>query len=183
MYLHDVLYAPDIRRNIVLVISMMSLGFSFCFENNGVSIYLGTIFYGIGYLLDGFFVLDVDDSSFNKNANGSVSNIASFCDNDSMRWHDRLGHIGQDRMTRLAREGLLGPLARVIFLTCEHYLAGKATRKPLEKAKRASIPLQLIHSDICGPKNMRAKHGAPYFIIFIDDCTRFGHVYLISYKS
>ena len=31
--------------------------------------------------------------------------------------------------------------------------------------------------------NVREKHGADYFITFIDDFTRFGHVYLISYKS
>ena len=30
---------------------------------------------------------------------------------------------------------------------------------------------------------MRARHGADYFITFIDDLTRFGHVYLISHKS
>ena len=30
---------------------------------------------------------------------------------------------------------------------------------------------------------MRARHGAGYFITFIDDFTRFGHVYLISHKS
>ena len=30
--------------------------------------------------------------------------------------------------------------------------------------------------------NMRAGHGANYFIIFIDDFMRFGHVYLISHK-
>ena len=30
---------------------------------------------------------------------------------------------------------------------------------------------------------MRARHGAEYFITFIDDFTRFGHVYLISHKS
>jgi transposase InsO family protein len=31
--------------------------------------------------------------------------------------------------------------------------------------------------------NVRARHGGNYFIIFIDDFTRFGHVYLISHKS
>ena len=30
---------------------------------------------------------------------------------------------------------------------------------------------------------MRARHGVDYFITFIDDFTRFGHVYLISHKS
>jgi hypothetical protein len=66
---------------------------------------------------------------------------------------------------------------------CEHCLAGKATRLLFSKVKRASSPLQLIHSDICDPMNVRARHGGNYFIIFIDDFTRFDHVYLISHKS
>ena len=66
---------------------------------------------------------------------------------------------------------------------CEHCLAGKATRLSFGRAKRASIPLQLIHLDICGPMNVRARHEGNYFITFIDDFTRFGHVYLISHKS
>jgi transposase InsO family protein len=31
--------------------------------------------------------------------------------------------------------------------------------------------------------NVSARHGGRYFIIFIDDYTRYGHVYLISHKS
>jgi len=31
--------------------------------------------------------------------------------------------------------------------------------------------------------NVRARHEGNYFIIFIDDFTRFGHVYLIPHKS
>ena len=31
--------------------------------------------------------------------------------------------------------------------------------------------------------NVRARHGDSYFITFIDDFTRYGHVYLISHKS
>ena len=40
-----------------------------------------------------------------------------------------------------------------------------------------------MHSDICGPMNVRTKDGASYFITFIDDYSCFGHVYLISHKS
>jgi len=54
---------------------------------------------------------------------------------------------------------------------CEYCLAGKATRLPFGKAKRASSPLQLIHSDIYGPINVRARHRAKYFITFINDFT------------
>ena len=125
------------------------------------------------------------DTGFNSINNSSFSFISA-SDNiniDVYTWHARLGHIGQDRMSRLAKEGLLGLLTKIEMSICENCLAGKTTRKPFGKGTRAKIPLQLIHSDICGPMNVRARQGASYFITFIDDFTRFSHVYLISYKS
>jgi transposase InsO family protein len=86
-------------------------------------------------------------------------------------------------MDRLAKEGLLGHLERVSLPTCENYLKEKMARKPFGTGTRSKFPLQLIHSDICGPMNVRARHGGRYFIIFIDDYTRYGYVYLISHKS
>ena len=163
---------------------LLELGFSIMFENGCVKILLDNVYYDSGYLLDGFMVLDTvnismyDDTFIYVVGNSSVSN-----DNDSVIWHARLGHIWQDRLKRLAREGLLGSVAKVKLPICEHYLIGKITRLPFGKTKRSTSKLQLIHSDICGPMNVRTRHGANYFMTFIDDFTRFGHVYLISYKS
>ncbi|XP_020091129.1 uncharacterized protein LOC109712111 [Ananas comosus] len=42
---------------------------------------------------------------------------------------------------------------------------------------------ELIHSDICGPMNVRARHGACYFLKFIDDYFRYGYGYLLSRRS
>jgi hypothetical protein len=95
----------------------------------------------------------------------------------------RLGHIGQQRMDILAKEGLLGHLECISLPTCEKYLKGKMARKPFGTGTRSKFPLQLFHSDICGPMNVRARHGGRYFITFIDDYTRYDHVYLISHKS
>ena len=89
----------------------------------------------------------------------------------SSTWHARLGHIGKDGMAKLARKGLLGPLAKVDLLICEPCLAGKACRKPFGKAVTATQPLELIHSNICEPMNVKAHHGVSYFITFIDDYT------------
>ncbi|KAL0298883.1 UNVERIFIED_CONTAM: Retrovirus-related Pol polyprotein from transposon TNT 1-94 [Sesamum radiatum] len=86
-------------------------------------------------------------------------------------------------MVRLAREGLLGSLAKVNLPTCELCMAGKARCKPFGKAKRATQPLELVHSDICGPMNVRARHGVFYFLTFIDDYSRYGSVYLLSHRS
>lgn len=41
----------------------------------------------------------------------------------------------------------------------------------------------LFVPDICGLANVRARHGESYFITFIDDCTRYDHVYVFSLKS
>ena len=112
-----------------------------------------------------------------------MTSYSSSSDNDVNVWHSRLRHIGQQRMNRLAKEGLLGSLKKFNLPTCPNYLEGKMARKPFGKAIRAQIPLQLVHSDVCGPMNVRAKHGASYFITFIDDFTRFGYIYLISHKS
>ena len=40
-----------------------------------------------------------------------VGNSNTSNDNESVIWHARSGHIGQDRLKRLARAGLLGSLA------------------------------------------------------------------------
>ena len=101
---------------------------------------------------------------------------------EDIKWHAMLGHIGQDRLKRLAKAGLLGPIKKIDLPVCEQCLVGKAKRLPFETAKRATPPLELIHSDICGPMDIRARYGAQYFITFIDDFTRFGHVYLISHR-
>ena len=64
---------------------------------------------------------------------------------------------------------------------CEPFLGGKAYRKSFGKAVKATQPLELIHSDICGPMNVKARHGASYFLTFINDYTRYGYVQLIAH--
>ena len=165
--------------------ALLNVGFDLFFSPNGVSITLDNIFfYGFGLRYDRFIVLDCNPSTYDYYVDRCVmACYSSNNDVDVITWHARLGHIGQDRMNRLAKEGHLGSLSKIEMSTCENCLARKITRKPFGKAKRAEFPLQLIHSDICGPMNVRTRSGALYFITFIDDFTRFCYVYLISYKS
>ncbi|CAL9108544.1 unnamed protein product, partial [Musa textilis] len=41
----------------------------------------------------------------------------------------------------------------------------------------------IIHTDICGPLHIPCFSGERYFIIFIDDLSRYGYIYLIYKKS
>ena len=72
-------------------------------------------------------------------------------------------------MRRLAKEACLHQLTRIKLPKCELRLASKAIVKPFSKAMRASSHSELIYSDICGPMNVKARHGAIYFITLIYD--------------
>ena len=118
-----------------------------------------------GTLKGDFIVLDLD----NTYDNPSTSFVSSFDSNSEfVKLHVQLGHVGQDQMGRLAKEGLSDRITKVRLPRCESYLARKATIKPFNKGMRASSPLELIYSDICGSMNVKALHGATYFITLID---------------
>ena len=81
------------------VVTLLKFGFRFVFDN-GVYIYLGTIYYGCGFISDGFLILDLDYSSYDK----SLALLTSSNNVDSIKWHVRHFYIRQERMTRLARK-------------------------------------------------------------------------------
>ncbi|TYK16841.1 gag/pol protein [Cucumis melo var. makuwa] len=58
------------------------------------------------------------------------------------------------------------------------------TKRPFTgKGHRAKEPLELVHSDLCGLMNVKARGGFEYFITFTDDYSRYGYVYLMQHKS
>ena len=158
-YFHDVLFASEIRRNLVSVVVLVKLSFKIVFEQDYVTVLLDNIVYGNGFLLDRFIVLDT--IPINKTIYVfAIGNSSSRSYVNDVKWHARLGHIGQDRLKRLAKADLLGYIDKIDLPVCEQCLEGKATRLPFGKAKRACFPLELIRSEICGPMNVRVRHGA-----------------------
>ena len=172
------LYVPGIQYNLLSILALLNYEFVFQFGYNKLDILKDDVSFGHGYLWNNLFRIDlfnsISSTSFTADSNKDV---------DSVTWHARFGHIGRDRMARLARKkGLLGLLTKVDLPMCESCLAGKAYCKPFGKATRATHVLELVHSDICGPMNVKARHGTFYFLTFIDYYTRFGYVYLISHR-
>ena len=51
------------------------------------------------------------------------------------------------------------------------------------KAKRASSPLELIHSDLMGPFPHLSINKVRYVLTFLDDFSRYTWVYFIRHKS
>jgi hypothetical protein len=144
LLLHDVLYVPRILYNLLSVFTLLQLGYDFHLSWNGLDILLDDVIFGHGSICETLFKIDLFESS-----TSSIFVIDCNMTISSSKWHARLGHIGKDRMIRLVREGLLGPLAKVGLPICEPCLASKACRNPFGKLVKATQPLELIHSYIC----------------------------------
>ena len=69
-------------------------------------------------------------------------------------WHLRLGHIADDRITKLEKLGILSHIESSSNPTCEACIQGKMTRSPFfGQMARAKEILEIIHSDVCKPFN------------------------------
>lgn len=78
----------------------------------------------------------------------------------------KIVHIGQERMTRLTRENLIGNLAKVTFFTCNHCLLGKQ-RENQNNKDIFSIAISLLRYLLLN--ECESKTRTVYFITFIDD--------------
>jgi transposase InsO family protein len=102
-------------------------------------------------------------------------------------WHQRLAHASESCLSKLAGPLKISPSE--IFKACSHpsctvCVQGKSTIKPLLLSEsRASRPLELLHTDVSGPKNVPNIDGSFYFVTIIDDYSRFAHVDLVANKS
>lgn len=71
-------------------------------------------------------------------------------------WHRRLGHLGFDNLKLMSREGLVEGLEvspkNFDNIFREYCVLGKQSRQPFNRVGyRASKPLELVNTDVCGP--------------------------------
>ena len=67
---------------------------------------------------------------------------------------------------------------------CEQCPQGKEIRVHFKTKEHPSTkPLELVHSDLCGPTKSKGLNGEKYFMLLIDDYTRMTSVCLLNRKS
>jgi hypothetical protein len=104
-------------------------------------------------------------------------------DASSKLWHCRLGHISRGRIERLVKNKILPPLEFSDLEQCIECIKGKFVKKITKNTKRSIGVLEIIHTDICGPFNVKSVDGYDSFITFTDDYSRYGYVYPIKERS
>jgi len=106
-------------------------------------------------------------------------------------WHQRFCHLGYENIATLQRHDLVTGInvsaaefhqARCES-TCVGCTKGKQHRQPFQDAEHKSTsPLQLIHSDLCGPFPV-SLGGNKYFGTVLDDFTGYSCVFPLKSKS
>ncbi|KAK2994415.1 hypothetical protein RJ640_009642 [Escallonia rubra] len=108
-------------------------------------------------------------------------------DNQSWLWHLRLGHLNFGGLKLLSTKNMVKGLPSIDQpdQLCEACLVDKQHRHsfPKESISRAKAPLELIHTDVCGPIDPASLGKNIYFLLFIDDYSRKTWVYFLKQKS
>ena len=68
---------------------------------------------------------------------------------------------------------------------CDSCLAGKQRRLPFPKAAKyhAKDALELVHGDLYGPITPATNGGRRYFLLLMDDCSRYMWLQLLTSKD
>lgn len=175
--LHQVMHVPNCPVNIYSTSKLNAEGGSFTATNLFARIitHLGLILttflhFRRIYLLNGVY---------------PTHSVFASIANDWHTWHKRLGHPSYDSIKRMrtlkCANGLIvesdDPPSE-----CPACVAGKMSRTPFHTDTKHYLPLDLVHSDICGPFPV-ALNGHRYFTTVRDKATGYSLVKTHTLKS
>ena len=178
--LRDVLYLPELEKNLLSVCAMIKLGATVLFEDGVVKIIRNSKLLATGVMRGKLYVLKmlIPDEQVNVAERSSSLQL----------WHYRLGHLGMDNVNKMMNEQMVDGMNSVNdekSSVCEACIMGKQHRCPYPRghAEHSTQPFEVVHSDVCGPMSVSSFGGSHYYVTFIDDYTRYNCVYFMKNKS
>lgn len=179
--LHNTYYLPHLAANIISVGQLDETGFKVLAEDGVMRIWdeQRRLLVQIKRSPDRLYVLDIDLAS-------PVCLVAR-AGEDAGRWHARFGHINFTALRKMGRDELVRglPVLSQVHQVCEACLAGKHRRAPFphQALHRSTEPLALVHGDLCGPITPATPSGNRYFLLLVDDYSRYMWLVLLATKD
>jgi hypothetical protein len=182
----DVYYLPGLSNNLLSIGQLQQRGLTIVFRNN-----LCQLFH------DEKGLILTTEMTSNRMFIIAASVLIPKClkvskIEESKLWHHRYAHLSFKGLNVLSKKQMVKglPVLKEMEDKCTDCLSGKQHRESIPKQAnwRANQKLELIHSDVCGPINLKSNGGNRYFITFTDDYSRKTWVYflqksLVSLKS
>ena len=179
--LSEVLYVKDLSCNLMSIAKMEKAGMEIHFKNGSAH---------ISWKNKVLYVAKRYGNTYQVEVMVEEKQFAGMCAEDIKEiWHNRMGHLNKQDMRKLVSKEMVTGVdlksKNDVLKMCEPCVFGKQSRKPFpaRNEHRSNRPLELIHTDVCGPIEPVAWQGSKYFVTFIDDYTHFTVVYLLEKKS
>lgn len=182
--LHDVLYIPEITRNLFSIGAATGRGAKAEFSKDKLLMKINGKVRAIGKrVADRMYQMDIEVVT-----NAIEANIVTTEEKSLEVWHSRLGHASMKTIRKMAKSDAVigmccGNLANSNQADyCEACILGKQCRKTFPPSTtRAKKPGELIHFDICGPMSIQSIGGSTVMAVFVDDYS--GMVFAKPMKS
>ncbi|KAJ4755031.1 hypothetical protein LUZ62_089436 [Rhynchospora pubera] len=102
---------------------------------------------------------------------------------NALTWHYRLGHPAMHTTSKLLSLFDL-PCTSTKLDVCEHCAVAKCHKLPFSSSTTVTTaPLELIHADVWGPAPVVTANGFKYFVLFVDDFSKFSWIFFLSSKA
>jgi hypothetical protein len=113
--------------------------------------------------------------------------LAARWDDEAWQWHKRFGHLYFEGLTRLSAKGMARGLPSLDHVEqfYDVFVLTKQRRFPYpqQSSFRAKERLELVHGDLCGPMTPATPGGRHYFLLLIDDLSRYMWVVVLGSKG
>ena len=97
-------------------------------------------------------------------------------EDESWIWHRRMGHIHFGNLIKISKKQVVREMPEIkkpknsICEPCQH---GKQTRVKFKTKEHSTTrPLELVHTDLCGPTRSKGLNNEEYLMLLVDDFTR-----------
>lgn len=178
IHLRNVLYVPDLNGSLLSVKEIVKKGLLIEFKESKCFILNKNKVVAEGILKENLYIL--------CEATNNETYISQSCFGCVHLWHRRLGHRNITDIKKLEQLGAGICIEKCNDNDfCDTCAKSKLTRTPFPKASldRSKEILNIIHSDVCGPFQVKSRSGKRYFLSFIDDYSRYSKVYVLSTKN
>ena len=137
------------RRNSISIVALDHDGY-FCYFGNGkLWLLYDSCVIGSSILCDGLYKINLDPNYMNSINVTTSKKKGTSNESSLMLWHKNLGHISDDRLQRLIKEGVLCDIDFFDFDTCVDYIKWKllARARKGKKGRKQDV-LEMIHIEI-----------------------------------
>ncbi|KAM1788705.1 hypothetical protein ACFX11_038955 [Malus domestica] len=99
-------------------------------------------------------------------------------------WHKRLGHPSTKILNKLVFTSCISMSRTMNNTFCSDCAVSKSSKLPFVSGScTTSKPLELLHMDVWGPAPISSVHGFRYYVIIVDDYTKYSWLYPLKFKS